>query len=314
MPVNSSAATEIRIPGEYRRSSRTDGYGWAVGQEPPGTQPPRRWRPRLHWELLLCGIGGHELVGTDAAQLRAQDAIFAREDAAGTRWYRCLRCDSWLALAKPERPTRPFPPERVQIRLPLRGKRLRDKIVLRLIAVNRAFHFLVLGALGALVLVFSANRGTLRDTFYKVVADLQGGVVSSQSHASHGLLHELDNLFTTSSVHLHELGAVLLVYAAVEGIEAVGLWYQRRWAEYLTFLVTASLLPLEIYEILTRTTVLKVLAFVINVAVVIYLLVAKRLFGLRGGVAADEADAERDQGWEALERAAPPMALLPTTR
>ena len=73
-----------------------------------------------------------------------------------------------------------------------------------------------IGALGALVLVFSANRGTLRDTFYKVVADLQGGVVAGQTHASHGLLHELDNLFTTSSAHLHELGAALLAYAEDE--------------------------------------------------------------------------------------------------
>ena len=42
---------------------------------------------------------------------------------------------------------------------------------------------------------------------------------------------------------------MILAYAAVEGIEAFGLWYQRRWAEYLTFIVTASLLPLEIYEL-----------------------------------------------------------------
>jgi uncharacterized membrane protein (DUF2068 family) len=262
---------------------------------------------------LLCGVRGHELVGADASELRPQDAIFAREDPADNRWYRCLRCDSWLPLPPSEHPTRRHPPERDEIELPLRGKPLRDMIVLRLIAINRAFHFLVLGALGTLVLVFSANRGTLRDTFYKVVADLQGGVVAGQTHARHGLLHELDNLFTTSSAHLHELGAALLVYAAVEGIEAVGLWYQRRWAEYLTFLVTSSLLPLEIYEIATRTTVLKVVAFVINVAVVIYLLLAKRLFGLRGGTAADEAEGERDQGWEALERTAPPAAQPPTT-
>jgi uncharacterized membrane protein (DUF2068 family) len=276
--------------------------------EPPGTERPRRFRARLHWELLLCGTGGHELVGTDAAELRPQDAILAREDAAGTRWYRCLRCDSWLALQPPERPARPCPPERSEIELPLRGKPLRDMIVLRLIAINRAFHFIALGALGALVLLFAANRSTLRPTFYKVIADLQGGVVSGQSHARHGLLHELDNLFTTSSTHLHELGAVLLLYAAVEGIEAVGLWYQTRWAEYLTFLVTTSLLPLEIYEIATRTTALKVIAFVINVAVVVYLLFAKRLFGLRGGAAADEAEGELDQGWEALERTAPAPA------
>ena len=191
-----------------------------VNGEPPGTQPPRRFRPRLHWELLICSVRGHELVGTDAAELRPQDAIFAREDAAGTRWYRCLRCDSWLALPPPEQPARRFPPEREEIELPLRGKPLRDKLVLRLIALDRAFHFVVLGALGVLVLLFAADRATLRQTFYKVIADLQGGVAASQSHASHGLLHEIDNAFTTSSSHLHLVGGVLLVYGVVEGIEA----------------------------------------------------------------------------------------------
>jgi uncharacterized membrane protein (DUF2068 family) len=259
---------------------------------------------------VLCGLSGHELVGTDASALRPQDAILAREDSSGTRWYRCLRCDSWLALGRPERPSRSHPPDRSEIELPLRGKRLRDKIVLRVIAVDRAFHFVVLGALGVLVLLFAADRATLRHTFYKVVADLQGGVVSGQSHSTHGLLHELDNLFTTSSSHLHLLGGALLTYAVVEGIEAGGLWYQRRWAEYLTFLVTASLLPLEIYEIANRSTPFKVLAFLVNVAVVVYLLLAKRLFGARGGAAADQAEGERDQGWGALERAAPPAATL----
>ena len=129
--------------------------------------------------------------------------------------------------------------------------------------------------------------------------------MSSQAHSSHGLLHELDTLFTTSSAHLHLLAAALLAYSAIEGIEAVGLWYQLRWAEYLTFLVTASLLPFEIYEIANRTTVLKVLAFVVNLAVVLYLLLAKRLFGLRGGGRALEARRRLDYGWAALERAAP---------
>jgi uncharacterized membrane protein (DUF2068 family) len=274
---------------------------------PPGTQPPRRFRPRLHWELLLCGTRGHEIVGTDAAEVRADDALLVREDEHGTRWHRCLRCDSWLALTRPSAPGRPFPCARSEIALPLRGRPLRDKIVLRLIAIDRAFHFIVLGALGVLVLVFSTDRATLKHTFYKVLADLQGGTVSGQSHARHGLLHELDTLFTTSSSHLHELAAVLLLYGAVEGVEAVGLWYQRRWAEYLTFIVTTSLLPFEVYEIANRTTPFKIIAFVINVAVVVYLLLAKRLFGMRGGAAADAAERERDHGWAALERAAPAM-------
>jgi uncharacterized membrane protein (DUF2068 family) len=256
---------------------------------------------------------GHELVGTDAAELRGEDAIFAREDAHGARWYRCLRCDSWLPLAAPERPARRDPPAREEIELPLRGKPLRDKVVLRLIAIDRAFHFIVLVGLGLLVLLFAADRRTLRHTFYKVIADLQGGVAASQTH-THGFWHDLDLAFTTSSSHLHLVGAVLLVYGAVEGIEAVGLWYQRRWAEYLTFLVTTSLLPLEVYELANRATVFKAIAFVINVIVVVYLLRAKRLFGLRGGTAAERVEDALDQGWEALERSAPPGTAVGVTR
>jgi uncharacterized membrane protein (DUF2068 family) len=276
-------------------------------ERPPGTQPRRRWRPSVQWELLICGLRGHELPLTEVAELRPQDALLAREDAAGTRWHRCLRCDSWLALPAPEHPKSRYAPEPSEIEPPLRGRPLRDRLVLRLIAIDRGFHFVALTGLGILVFLFSANRRTLHHTFYKVLADLQGGTISGQSHASRGLLHELDNLFTTSSSHLHLLATVLLIYGAVEAIEAVGLWYQRRWAEYLTFLVTASLIPFEVYEIATRTTVFKVLAFIINLAVVIYLLFAKRLFGLRGGAAANEAEGEHDRGWAALERTAPPL-------
>jgi uncharacterized membrane protein (DUF2068 family) len=99
---------------------------------------------------------------------------------------------------------------------------------------------------------------------------------------------------------------VLLAYGLIEGVEAVGLWYQQRWAEYLTFFVTTSLLPLEIYEIVNRATPFKVSAFLINLAVVIYLLLGKRLFGIHGGPAAEEA--EIDWGWDTLERTAPPTS------
>jgi len=276
-------------------------------EHPPGTQPPRRFRPRLHWELVWCALHGHALVGTDAAAVTPDHALYVREDRSGTRWHRCLRCDSWLPLPPPPAPARPLPPSPGEIDLPRRGKPLRDLVVLRLIAVDRAFHFVVLAALGVLVLLFSADRATFRHDFFRVVADLQGGTVAGSSHARRGFLHTLDNLFTTSSSHLHRLGAVLLCYAVVEGIEAVGLWYLKRWAEYLTFLVTASLLPFEVYEIAHRASPLKIVAFIINVAVVIYLLRAKRLFGVRGGAAAERTAIARDLGWEALERTSPPV-------
>src|SRR5436305_8302548 len=102
----------------------------------PGITKPQRFRPKFHYELIACGLRGHELVGLDAARLRAEDGVFARESADGaTRWYRCLRCDSWLPLPPPADAPREVPPDRAQIEVPLRGRALRDKIVLRVIAV-----------------------------------------------------------------------------------------------------------------------------------------------------------------------------------
>jgi uncharacterized membrane protein (DUF2068 family) len=264
---------------------------------------PSRFRPRFHYELLVCGISGHELIGVDARELRPEDELVARV-IDGVRWHRCLRCDSWLPVPQPASAARALPPDPDEIDLPLRGKPLRDKIVLRLIAVNRAFHFLVLGAIAALIFLFASHRDALRSRAYRVIVDLQTGASGGQP-PRHGLLHQIERGFSLQSDTIKLVGGVFAVYAAVEGLEAWGLWFQKRWAEYLTFLVTASLLPLEVYELAHRLTPFKALAFVINVAVVAYLLFAKRLFGLRGGAAADERERERDVGWEALGRTAP---------
>jgi uncharacterized membrane protein (DUF2068 family) len=91
----------------------------------------------------------------------------------------------------------------------------------------------------------------------------------------------------------------------IEAAEAVGLWYQKRWAEYLTLIVTTALIPLEVYELTAYVSWFKVVALIVNLAIVIYLLVAKRLFGIRGGYARELAEREHATGWEALERSAP---------
>jgi uncharacterized membrane protein (DUF2068 family) len=271
----------------------------------PGVElvEPSRFRPRFHYELIVCGLRGHELIGVDARELREQDRAVARV-VDGVRWHRCLRCDSWLPIPAPGAPARDVPPERAEIELPPRGKPLRDKIVLRLIAINRALHFVVLGAIAIAIFVFASHRDALRGKAYRVIVDLQTGADGSRA-PTHGLLHEIERSFSLQTGTIKLVGLVFAVYAAIEGIEAFGLWYQRRWAEYLTFIVTTSLLPLEIYELAHRFTPFKILAFVINVAVVAYLLLAKRLFGLRGGVAAEERERAADVGWEALERTAP---------
>jgi uncharacterized membrane protein (DUF2068 family) len=274
--------------------------GVSVGEK------PRRFVPRFHWELLACGVNGHEIVGLDAREIRPDDRALVREHD-GVRWYRCLRCDSWLPLTDPPiQPTTPHPPALDELELPLRGKPLRDKIVLRAIAVDRAFHFLILGLLALALLLFANNQVDLHHRFYRVLNDLQVAFGGNPSHPHKtGLLHDLDQLFTLQSSKLRLAAAGIGAYALLEGAEALGLWWQKRWAEYLTFIATTLLLPLEIYELSHKVSPFKVLAFVINVAIVIYLLFAKRLFGLRGGAAAEEELRERDVGVEAILRSTP---------
>lgn len=257
---------------------------------------------------MACGFGGHTLVGTDAAELRPEDAAVAREQA-GVRWYRCLRCDSWVALAPPTAPVRLHPQDRGEIVVPLRGKALRDKVVLRLISVDRALHFVILMLLGVGVIAFAGNESSLRDAYYRILTSLQGGVAGGpvQTSGHVGILHDLDRLFSLRSGTLREVGIGLLAFGLLEGLEGVGLWLAKRWAEYLTFLATTILLPLEVYEIVHHNTATKVIGFIINLAIVVYLLFAKRLFGLRGGGAADERERARDMGWDAIDRATPPV-------
>lgn len=277
---------------------------------PPGTHAARGGRRRRSYELISCGFGGHELAGTDAAQLRAEDAIFARPADAGHRWYRCLRCDSWVMLPNPEQPVRRHPPSRDEIQLPVRGRPLRDKYILRLIAIDRALHFLILGILSIAIFAFLSHRTQLRGEFYRVVIAIHGSLGGPTSGSHSTILGDLRKLFALKRSSLFALGLIAAAYALLEGVEAVGLWRRRRWAEYLTFIATTILLAPEIYELTGRVSVFKLLALIINILVVVYLLFAKRLFGLRGGGAAEEAAIERDSSWQALEAVLPPYRAV----
>jgi uncharacterized membrane protein (DUF2068 family) len=273
-----------------------------TGRTTDGRDTPRR--RKLSYELLDCAWHGHVLIGTDAATIRPQDDDVVRE-IEGLRWHRCLRCDAWLPQTPPVAATRPHPPDREDITLPLRGRPLRDRYVLRLIAVDRALHFVILGGLAAAVFVFAANKALLHRDFVRIVTDLQGGVGGPVHSTAGSAEHELTRLFSISTRNLEITGVALSAYALLEGVEAVGLWLGLRWAEYLTFVATTALVPLEVYEIIDKPTALKAITLVINVAIAVYLIVAKRLFGIRGGGRALDELRAADAGWPAVELATP---------
>jgi uncharacterized membrane protein (DUF2068 family) len=75
-----------------------------------------------------------------------------------------------------------------------------------------------------------------------------------------------------SASRVHALRMVTLAYAAVFAIEGIGLWMRKRWAEWMTTIITASLIPLELWELFNRPNIGKAAVFIANVAIVVILI------------------------------------------
>ena len=74
-----------------------------------------------------------------------------------------------------------------------------------------------------------------------------------------------------SNAKLEALRAGTLAYATVFSVEGIGLWMGRRWGEWLTIIVTGSLIPLEFFEQWVRPSFGKTTLIVVNMAIVWYL-------------------------------------------
>lgn len=86
----------------------------------------------------------------------------------------------------------------------------------------------------------------------------------------------LDFAAHTSDARLRLLAALAFLYASARLIEAYGLWYRYRWAEWLAIVSGAAYLPLEVVEIVRRVTPLRAAALAVNAGVVAYLLAVER--------------------------------------
>lgn len=144
---------------------------------------------------------------------------------------------------------------------------------LRLIAAFKLLKGLALLALG-----IGALNLLHKDVEAIVVHWITIFQVDPHSHYLQVLLAKLSIL---DDRRLKELSVGTFIYSALFMTEGIGLALGKRWAEYLTIMSTASLLPLELYEIAKHTTVGKVIALVINLAVVAYLIFELRRFPKR---------------------------------
>ncbi len=144
---------------------------------------------------------------------------------------------------------------------------------LRIIAVYKLLKSLALLALGIGAL-------NLLHKDVAAVAEHWINIFQVDPH-SHYIRLLLAKLSIVDDKRLKELSVGTFIYSAIFLTEGVGLALGKRWAEYLTIISTASLLPIEVYELARHASIGKVLALVINLAVVVYLIQELRRFPKR---------------------------------
>lgn len=235
----------------------------------------------MDWSLRGCARKGHITYAPDDPELQERLHV---ETPAGEAW-RCLRCATFV-VGEPHGsgPAEDAPTV-------LRGRALRDATILRLLAAERGIRGLLLLGLAYGVVRFRDSRASLQATFEKALPAARP--LARVLHVDLDTSPTIERIRHLLESRSHTLGLValgLLAYAGLELLEAVGLFLLTRWGEYVAAVGTAIFLPYEIYELVHKATPVKAGAFLLNVAAVVYLLLTKRLFGLRGGAAAFEAE------------------------
>ncbi|HET7063527.1 MAG TPA: DUF2127 domain-containing protein [Rudaea sp.] len=135
---------------------------------------------------------------------------------------------------------------------------------LRVIAAYKAVKAL------ALIIVAIAAFDLVQSQHVVALADWVTQLPFHQGHRY--AVAAVDKLLGLGPRKFIAIGTVACIYASVFIVEGWGLWREKRWAEYLTVIVTASLIPLEIWEIFHHFTWLKIFALALNAAIVWYLI------------------------------------------
>jgi uncharacterized membrane protein (DUF2068 family) len=248
----------------------------------------------VDWSLLGCGRGGHVTYAPAEAELR--DQLTART-ASGLAW-RCLRCGAFVA-GEPQAsgPASEAPSVR-------RGKEVRSALILRIFAVERFARGLLVAVAAFAFWQFEGSRSSVEAAFDRelpIVRTLFRQFGYNIDHSK--LVGLIQHALTLSSRTISLLATGLAIYAGIELIEAAGLWLGRRWGEYFAMVATSLGLPLEIYDLTVKVSATALVLLAINLALVLYLVITKRLFGVRGGKHAYEARLRSESVLESARKA-----------
>lgn len=83
----------------------------------------------------------------------------------------------------------------------------------------------------------------------------------------------LEKLSFVDDHRLKQVSFYTFLYAGLLYTEGFGLWFEKRWAEWLTVIATSSFIPIEIYEIIKHIRLAKIVLLAVNVAIVWYLII-----------------------------------------
>jgi len=228
----------------------------------------------VDWNLRTCSRKGHVTYAPDEPAYRAK---LEASTPLGDAW-RCLRCGTYVL----GRPHGIGPADDAPVLL--RGKALRSAFILRALAIERWIRGIIIALLGFGVYRLKSTQISLQDLFDRDLSSLKP--FFDQVHFNvqdSSTVHAIQKVLNAKPSTLNLIAAGLLFYGALQIIEGIGLWSLKRWGEYVAVVGTTLFIPLEIYEVTEKISWLKVAALVINVAAVLYLLLSKRLFGVRGG-------------------------------
>jgi uncharacterized membrane protein (DUF2068 family) len=138
-----------------------------------------------------------------------------------------------------------------------------SRVILRLIAIFRCVK--------ALLLIISglAALHVVRVGVGRSVARFVEAMPYASQHAF--VARALGKATRLPPKRIEELAIVLFLYAALFIVEGTGLWMEKVWAEWLTIVATTSFIPFEVYEVVHKTTLLRIAILLANMAIVVYL-------------------------------------------
>lgn len=124
-----------------------------------------------------------------------------------------------------------------------------------------------------LIVGFGAHRLMHRDVAETVAHWVDVLRVDPDNRYIHRLLA---HLFAVTPAQLKAASVGTFIYSGLLLTEGFGLLLRKGWAEYFTIITTAGLIPLEVYELFHHITIAKVVIFLVNVAIVAYLVARVR--------------------------------------